>query len=208
LLLNKAYDSNESQLEIIDALLYVAKAETNQLHLEPKKINITVLINEVIDDLRLQASKKNIRAIFRNTKPVYAEIDPRYMKMALSNIVNNAIKYSHRDSSFRVSLKESSDEILISVKDKGVGIEPNKMQQLFNKFTRLPNKYSQLEGGSGLGLFLSKQIVMAHGGEIDVYSRPEQETVFIIHIPKNSGINNSDTANRIFDKRRVDLSNG
>lgn len=103
--------------------------------------------------------------------------------MALENLLSNAIKYSYPNSSIQVVVRNTAKSAIIEVHDEGVGIDEQQADEVFDKFVRLDNPLSVQEGGTGLGLFLVKQIALAHGGSVTVQPSPRQGTVFTLKIP-------------------------
>lgn len=181
----KAFETNERQLQIINELLYVSKIDAGQLLIEPRKVDVTSTIQKAVDDLAESASQKDITISFRNKKPVEIIADSRYVLMIVENLVSNAIKYSYPASTVRVSMRASETKVHVNVKDAGVGIPEEKYEQIFGKFNRIDNPLSYSEGGSGLGLFLARQLARAHGGDVTVKSVLEKGSTFTLTLPKS-----------------------
>lgn len=184
-LLGRAYDSNERQLHIINELLYVAKLDANGIVLTPRKINLNKLIRTQAEDLGATAKKSNQKIrVYLPKKPAIAEVDEHCIAMAVENLISNALKYSHEGTVTVVKLTSKKHKIEIAVTDKGVGIDTEHLPLLFQRFSRIPNSYSQKTSGSGIGLYLSQQLVNLHGGSITVDSIKDKGTTFVIHLPK------------------------
>lgn len=111
--------------------------------------------------------------------------------MVVENLISNAIKYSYPKHSVRISLHEDEGRVSLDVKDEGVGIAKEDVHRLFNKFDRIPNPLSYSEGGSGLGLFLARQLALAHGGDIEVESEEDKGSTFTLTLPKNPNISSA-----------------
>ena len=166
----KAYAVNERQIEIVNQLLYVSKIEAGKVTLRPERSNITPVVRRIIDELSLNAERKNIVLSFHTKQPRYIYGDDQYYPMIVDNLISNAIKYSYPDTTVTVRLAKHPDGLALTVTDHGVGISPEDREQLFKKFNRIENPLSRTEGGSGLGLFLAYQLARAHGGDITVHS--------------------------------------
>lgn len=185
----KAYEANERQLQIINELLYVSKADAGQLVIEPKRFDLTNLTQALIDGFAEQAAQKNITITFVTKKSYLVTADDRYISMAIENLVSNAIKYSYPSSKVRVGIQSRGQMVSLYVKDSGVGIADVDYERIFDKFGRIDNPLSHAEGGSGLGLFLARQLARAHGGDIVVTSQIEKGSTFTMLLPKKLMIN-------------------
>ncbi len=186
-LLEMAYENNERQLTIVDDLLYVARVDAGKANLRLEKFNIAALTKSVISDqaqiLRERKQKVDKSGI---EKPVYIHADPHYVRMILENLLNNASKYSYEKTTIRVSLRVLEDDVQISFKDKGVGIDKRDFNDVFQKFTRIPNELSRQTAGSGIGLYLSYQLALLHGGKITFTSTKGKGSIFTVHLPRTS----------------------
>lgn len=185
----KAYKTNERQIEIINQLLYVSKIEAGKIIIHPERSNMTAIVQRLIDQLRPSAERKNIEIVFKAKQARYIFGDEQYYPMIIDNLINNAIKYSYPGTSVVVRLFQYDGFIGLSVSDKGVGISTDDRSQLFKKFNRIENPLSRSEGGSGLGLFLAYQLARAHGGDIEVNSALGKGSTFTLYMPKTHQVN-------------------
>lgn len=183
----KAYDANERQLEIINQLLYVSKADAGQLHMEPIKTNLSTLARTAVEALSAHADAKHITLHLTGAETSrYIIADPRYIAMIIENLISNAIKYSHPQSVVSIDLHSTPTISTLAVHDNGVGIAPEHLNDVFDKFNRIENPLSRSEGGSGLGLFLARQLAEAHEGSITVTSQLNQGSVFTLTLPNHT----------------------
>lgn len=189
----KAVDANERQLNIINELLYVSKIDAGQLQLEAHEVDMTQLVASIVDGFTTQAKAKGITIAFPTKRKYYAQVDDRYVRMLIENLVSNAIKYSHADTTVRISLRRVEDNVEISVVDKGVGIASEDQKKVFQKFERIKNELSRSEGGSGLGLFLAYELAKAHGGTIRIKSRAGHGSTFTVVLPVEGEKSEKDT---------------
>ena len=179
-----AYNSNERQLQIVNDLLMVANTESRTFKLKKEKIDLRELIQEVVEQ-QVDTIKKRKQQLQINLPPksVIHEIDPSFFKMVVDNLLSNASKYTPDDGQITLNLARQKNSAVLSVSDTGVGIEPTNITKLFQKFTRIDNPLSIKAGGSGIGLYLLKQIVDLHEGEIVVNSEEGKGSTFIVKLP-------------------------
>ena len=112
-------------------------------------------------------------------------IDPTKIDRAVSNIIENAIKYSENDSKIEVTLYQERNRACISVRDEGIGISQSEINRIFERFYRVKKDRSRTTGGSGLGLYITKKIIDMHQGEIDIKSIENIGSIFTIKLPMN-----------------------
>lgn len=179
----KALDSNERQLNIINELLYVSKIDAGQLRLSMEQANMTKMIRSIVDDFSAQASSKDISLVYKTRKQYTAEFDDRYMRMAIENMISNAIKYSHSGTVVKIRLSQEGSMLKVAICDQGVGLREEDKKRIFDKFERINNDLSRSEGGSGLGLFLALELVRAHHGDIQIESRVGKGSTFTLLLP-------------------------
>ena len=179
----KAYATNERQIEIINQLLYVSKIEAGKIIIRPEKSDMTHIVQRIVDQHVAGARQKNIKLLFKVKRKHYIYGDEQYYPMIIDNLISNAIKYSYARTSVTVTMAKRDDMFAVSVTDKGVGVAQEDRAQLFKKFNRIQNPLSRSEGGSGLGLFLAYQLAKAHGGMIEVKSAPGKGSTFSLLMP-------------------------
>jgi PAS domain S-box-containing protein len=182
--LKSAYESNERQLTIIDDLLKVARLDAGRLHLSCRRTDMKALLNNIIREqhMRFKARRQSI-AMNTDAPKVFANIDRDRMYMVLGNIIDNAGKYTRPGKKIEVRLSKKRGLVQIEVEDQGVGIDKKDFGKLFQKFSRIDNPLSTAVGGTGLGLYWSKRVIDLHGGSIEVRSKVNAGTTFIIKIP-------------------------
>ncbi len=184
-LLDKAYESNERQLHIINEILYVAKIDAKGIVLTPRRLDINTLLRELTQELSVTAKKSRQKIRLQMPlKHIYIEADEHGLRMALENLISNALKYSYEGTTVNIKLTSTKDDVRILVRDRGVGIDADDIPLLFQRFSRIPNELSRQTSGSGIGLYLSQQLVEMHHGKIDVLSVKDKGTTFTVIIPK------------------------
>jgi PAS domain S-box-containing protein len=182
---DRAFDSNERELMIINDLLQVAQVDAGKMNIKKERIDFVGLLNEVILEQAEKFMSREQALSFRPAeKTLHGMADASRIRMVLENLVDNASKYTPHGKKITVSLARHLDTHLkISVKDEGVGIDPIGSAKIFDKFVRIDNPLSRTMGGSGLGLYLAERIVSLHGGTIYVASRPGRGSTFTILLP-------------------------
>jgi signal transduction histidine kinase len=184
-ILETAYESNERQLEIANQFLSAARLDSGRIRLKLDKINLNELIEQSVRDQKRIAIKKQQKIkVFLPKKIVIIKADQTYLSMIVDNLLSNASKYSKTRSSIEVRLTSADAEVKISVRDKGIGMAKNEIQSVFDKFTRLDREHSAESNGTGIGLYLVKQVVDLHKGSIEVTSAPNRGSTFTIILPK------------------------
>jgi PAS domain S-box-containing protein len=181
-----AFNSNERQLHIVNDLLSTASAEAGKLRLTVSRVNVSKLVKRVVDEF-LPTFKERKQTIHVNiAEGGFLRADSSYLKMVIENLLSNASKYTDRGGHITVTLENKERSIVLKVKDTGVGINAAQEAKLFRKFSRIDNPLSSEAGGSGIGLYLLKQIIDLHGGEVSVKSKEGQGTTFTVRLPKKA----------------------
>ena len=191
--LQKAYSSNERQLDTINQILYVAKADAGRLSINRNNFDINYLVDDIALDLGdvLEESGQSL-VVERTTKKLKVFADEASLRMVVENLISNGSKYSHKGATITVKTGIKGDEIYVAVVDQGVGIARDDFNKLFKKFSRIDNDLSLQVGGSGIGLYIDKVLIELHGGRIQVESIIGKGSTFAIYLPKNSANNLTD----------------
>ncbi len=156
----KAVARNATRLErLTNDILDVARIEGKSLTLNKEKFNISEVVSAAVDDAKRQIANGDVRLIYQEPKEILVEGDKERITQVISNLLSNAIKFTKKGSIFVLS-EEKGNEVVVSVVDSGSGIDPEIQPRLFTKFT------SKSQTGTGLGLFISRSIIEAHGGKI------------------------------------------
>lgn len=191
-MLDKAYQSNERQLQIVADLLRVAQVDAGKVQLRRDDVDLAQLIEDVLREQHSSFKSRGQQVKFKAPKAnVSAHVDKYTIRMVLENVIDNASKYSQTGKKIAVTLAETADSYLISVVDEGVGIKRQDQNKLFQKFSRIDNSLSTMVGGSGLGLYWAKKIMDLHEGRIGVESSIGVGTTFTICFPKQLPPRNS-----------------
>lgn len=168
---------------IITDLLSLVKMDRKSSDVHIEEININQLIELILKRLRPIAAKRNIELVLESFKPITAEVDRTKLTLALSNLVENGIKYNNEDGWVHVSLNVDSKYFYVKVEDSGMGIPEEAQEHIFERFYRVDKSHSREIGGTGLGLAITRSAVLMHHGAIKVYSKEGEGTTFTVRIP-------------------------
>ena len=171
--------------KIINDLLSLVKLDKTSGELNISQINVNDLLEQILKRLRPIAEKRNIELVYESFRPVMADVDEVKLSLAISNLIENAIKYNFDDGWVRVSLNADHKFFYISVADSGVGIPEEFQDQVFERFYRVDKARSRETGGTGLGLSITKSAVLMHRGAIKIHSKENEGTTFTVRIPLN-----------------------
>ena len=183
--IEKTYVSNERMINLINDLLNVTRIEEGRYLYKPVSSDIAPIVQFVINSYKDEYARKKIRLEFKTPeKPLpKVSIDVEKIKLAIQNFLDNALKYTPVGGEVSVFLKNIKKEIQLGVKDNGVGVPKNQQDRMFNKFFRAANVLGIDTEGSGLGLFITKNIIEAHGGKIWFESEEGKGATFYFSLP-------------------------
>jgi signal transduction histidine kinase len=170
--------------KIVDSLLSIAKIEAGKLDLQKTVVNICELIKDTVSNCKALAQEKSLSLDFEVPEQrIDICLDPDEIKEVLMNLISNSIKFTSEGGWIKVTCTDRDGEVLVSVRDSGVGIAEEDIPKLFDKFTQFGRKAGPGEKGTGLGLAIVKKLIVMHGGKIDVESEVNQGTTFTITLP-------------------------
>ena len=141
------------------------------------------MLEQILKRLKPIAEKKNVEMVMESFRPVSAEIDEMKFSLAISNLVENAIKYNRDNGWVHVSLNADHKYFYIKVEDSGIGIPEEDQAHVFERFYRVDKSHSREIGGTGLGLAIARNAVIMHRGSIRVYSTEGEGTTFTVRTP-------------------------
>lgn len=169
--------------KIINDLLSLVKMDKKNADLNIQSININDLLELILKRLRPIAAKSDIELVFESFRPVVAEVDEVKLTLALSNLIENAIKYNVESGWVHVSLNADHKFFYVKVADSGIGIPEEDQERIFERFYRVDKSHSREIGGTGLGLAITRNAILMHRGAIKVYSKPGEGTTFTVRVP-------------------------
>ena len=184
--LKKAYQSNERMVNLVNDLLNVTRIEEGRYLYNPEELDMIELIEKTIIPLKEIAERKNLKFEFLKPKEkeIKVRVDKEKISLAISNLVDNAINYTKEGKiSIQFEYDSKDKQVKFSVKDTGIGISEEQQKRLFSKFFRGINAIKAETEGTGLGLFIAKNIIEAHGGRIWFESEEGKGTTFYFTLP-------------------------
>ncbi|NFN60553.1 PAS domain S-box protein [Clostridium botulinum] len=216
----KSYDKKEQYIKVIkqncyrlmrliNNLLDTTKLDSGYLKLNLVNCNIVNLVEEITLSVVYYAESKNINIIFdTDVEEKIMAVDPDKIERIVLNLLSNAIKFTGSGGNIYVTVKDFEDNIIISVKDTGIGIPEDKIENIFDRFVQVDKTLRRNKEGSGIGLYLVKSFVNMHEGTIDIQSEIGKGSEFIINIPVKLVKEDLEKENNVFyspSKEYVDM---
>jgi len=184
LFLERAYESNERQLQIVQEILKVTQLDLEKVVLNIENRDIRSIVSEAVASVKSNFDAKQQKIIIKEPdEPLKAKVDPDQMRAAIENLLENASNYTWPGKTITISSRRLKDRVRIMVKDEGVGIDAHDFPKLFQKFSRIPNPLSVEVSGTGLGLYWAAKIIHLHGGYVHVASTVGKGSIFTINLP-------------------------
>jgi signal transduction histidine kinase len=185
-LLEQAFMSSENMVHLINDFLNVSRLQSGKFVIDKTDVDLSKLVDEEMNGLRPNATARGMKLVYKKpTKFPIVQIDEGKFRQVVMNFTDNAIYYSHENSSIIISLGVEGNEIVFTVKDTGIGVPKAEQEKLFAKFYRAANAKVQRPDGTGVGIFLAKKVVDAHGGSIIFESTEGKGSTFGFRLPIN-----------------------
>jgi signal transduction histidine kinase len=186
--IEKTYKANERIVTIVSDLLDVTRIEEGRYIHQPTLVKIEDIIEEIIISNKELIQKKGLQLTFHKPEinPAQAKVDIEKIRLALQNLIENAIHYTPQQGKIVISVKYTNKEVEFHIQDTGIGIPKNQQHRLFTKFFRAPDAIKMETDGSGLGLFITKNIIEAHKGKIWFESEENKGSSFYFTLPLES----------------------
>lgn len=179
--------SSDHLVQIINNILDISNIEAGRIEFHPSSVNLAILINEIKEIFRHVIQDKQIKLNVR-INPFLSSIylDPIKLKQILYHLLANAVKFTEPHGKIEIDVKELNGiYFCIEISDSGIGIRPDDLQKIFNKFEQLDSSMGKRYGGLGVGLYIVRRIVEAQGGKVTVESFFGKGSKFIIMLPKH-----------------------
>ncbi len=176
-------DEVDRENTIINDLLSLVKMDKTAGKPNIASVDVTLMSEQIVKRLKPIAEKNNVELIFTSEKPVIAEIDETKMTLAISNLIENAIKYNKPGGWVKIELDADHQFFAVKVSDSGIGIPKESLDHIYERFYRVDKSHSREIGGTGLGLAITRNAILLHRGAIKATSIEGEGTTFIVRIP-------------------------
>jgi len=183
--LSDIYKSNELMIKLVNDLLDVSHMETGRkFDIVKKETDIIKIVDQILLDNQKLITDKKVKIIKCDgiPKKILLNIDGEKIAQAYNNLINNAIKYSKIGGQIEIGCEHKEKSIVLMIRDHGIGIPKNQQDKIFSKFFRADNASGQETDGTGLGLYIAKSIIEAHGGKIWLESQEKVGTTFYLEL--------------------------
>jgi signal transduction histidine kinase len=181
--LNVADRNADRLLRLVNDLLFVARLEAGQLELRPTELDLAAVVRQSVEESRPRAAAGGVELTCEAGAVSSVQADKGRMFQLVENLVSNAIKFTPAGGDVRVSVTPVNGVVRLEVADTGIGIASEEQERLFERFFRATTASEHQIPGTGLGLYITRAIVEAHGGSIAVRSRPGEGTSFCVELP-------------------------
>jgi K+-sensing histidine kinase KdpD len=180
-LLNKALKENQRLEHLIDNILNAARVENRALQPIKESVDLNHFINALVVQFRKRYPTATIEVLHAPHKTVH--FDVFMIETVLSNLVDNAVKYSQENAQIQINASLTDTQVLLTVSDVGIGIKQEDQAAIFSKFYRIGNEETRTQKGSGLGLFIAQEFLKLHGGSIQYKQNSPTGSVFQLTLP-------------------------
>ncbi len=179
-LLREAFMSSERMVRLINDFLNVSRLQTGKFIIDKRPADLSKIVSQELESLEISAASRNLKFAYKFTPKKFPilNIDQDKLRQVIMNFTDNAIFYSSEHTTIKINLSIDEKEALFTVKDTGIGVPKDEQARLFNKFFRASNARKQRPDGTGVGLFLAKKVIVAHGGEVVFESKENKGSVF------------------------------
>lgn len=173
----------ERENKIINDLLSLVKMNQKEAGLNISVVDINELVELILKRLRPIARKRDVEVVFESIRPVTAEVDEVKLTLAISNLVENAVKYNKDHGWVKVLLDADHKFFTLEISDSGIGIPEADYDHIYERFYRVDKSHSREIGGTGLGLAITRSAILMHRGSVKVVSEEDKGTCFTVKIP-------------------------
>ncbi|MFC1741744.1 ATP-binding protein [Nanoarchaeota archaeon] len=180
-----ARNAFDRQDKIIDDLIEVARLENKEMSLKVEKVNLQDVIDLAVGETKNKIDSKNMK-LEVNAADVRVNANFSMIKTVVTNLLDNAVKFSDTGGKILLDVKEKADCVEVSIADTGIGIPREFQEKIFERFYQGDPSFTRQQGGTGIGLAITKEIVEAHGGKVWVHTKPKKGSTFYFSLPRRS----------------------
>jgi two-component system CheB/CheR fusion protein len=166
---------------LVSDLVDVARLQNGKLNLQFTTVNVADVVRKAVDTLRLSVAQRIDLVI--EDEPLMARADPLRLEQVIDNLLTNAAKYAPKSQHIDVQVRRSDGHAEVSVRDEGPGIAEKEASQLFSRFYQVPRQDGATHGGLGLGLYIVRELVVAHDGDVSINTTPGIGSTFTVRLP-------------------------
>jgi signal transduction histidine kinase len=169
---------------LVEDILSVSQLEVGSIELQTCNVDLKTLLSEAVRDVRGLADEKGIDiqlVLPSKLEPIHADRDK--LAVVINNLLGNAIKYTPHNGNVVLGCQITGSEVVVTLKDNGIGIDPADQARVFEKFQRANDPEVKNETGTGIGLYTAREIVRRHGGQIELISEKGKGSTFLVRLP-------------------------
>ena len=183
--INRGYESNERMIHLVNDLLNVSRIEEGRFKYSFSEAHLELIVEDIIQELRHEIEKNELKVtIEKDKKPLpKLKVDAPKIRLCLENLIDNAVRYTPPGGKINIKISAEDNHALFILKDSGVGIPKKQQPRIFTKFIRGDNVVRMQTEGTGLGLFIVKNIIERHKGKVWFESEEGKGTTFYVTIP-------------------------
>lgn len=182
--LDEAYASSERMVHLIEDFLNVSRIQNGKFIIDKHPTDLSKVVSQEIEGLEPSAKSRELKFVYKKPKNFpMIDIDESKIRQVIMNFADNALYYSHENTAININLSAAHNDIIFTVKDAGIGVPVEEQEQLFSKFYRASNARKQRPDGTGVGLYLAKTVIDAHGGKIIFESVEGKGSTFGFSLP-------------------------
>ncbi len=181
--IGSALEETHRLTKIVENLLAISRLEAGEARKQLERLDFADLVRSTADQMRLLAEEKHIHLDCNGAEAVEVDADPARLKQVVVNLLDNAIKYTPESGKVSISVVKQDGRAVLEIADTGIGISPDDLPHIFDRFYRADKARSRQMGGTGLGLSIVRSICLAHDGQVKVESTEGEGSVFHIELP-------------------------
>lgn len=182
--LTEAFGSSERMVQLIGDFLSISRLQTGKFVINRQATDLAQLVKDEVAFLKTMSKQRHVKIAVDIDKDIpQPMVDGEKLRQVMMNMIENALYYSKPDTTIKVKLTRDDDDVVFTVKDTGIGVPDAEKANLFSKFFRGSNARKKRPDGTGIGLFLARKVVLAHGGQMVFESKESKGSTFGFRLP-------------------------